>query len=303
MMIRAIFTGLRVALVCLWGSCISAQLPYGKAGSEYILTTAVLLTLVSAGPPGTAETSGAQVRPDMTVVTSEQALARALAYTGFESLDDFHVTEKSVSAELTTMEYVKLPFLWRQYSNQDIWIVTIKDVRLYDPRMANGQKDDHLRTFTVYIDPKTGHLLRLESTLAGEKEDYNREPAVEVIEEQLKTNERFLQIPDSMPTLSFCKALQYTNTSFYDANEIIAFFATYTTNGWRDTLDVWYIDFRGFPPEKMLSIHHNLLHDVDKGHQRNIIDADTGRLRSAASSPVTIPPELMKKCGKENNRR
>jgi hypothetical protein len=231
-----------------------------------------------------------QSRPPLD--TERDAKYEAIFYSGFSFLSEEQFDRGKVSVHLERMEKVKIPFIWHKYRDKPIWVVTIRDVRLYDSRMADGQEDSHRRTFTFYLDPQTRHLLRIHSKLDGVIEDYNTEPPVEIIEEQMSANELFLAIPDIMPPLTFLDALQHTHTSFYDCKEIIAHCVTYTSNGWRDTLNVWSIDLRGFPPEKMLSMHYDWLHELDKGHQRSIIDAVTGTLYSASSAPVTIPPEV-----------
>ena len=209
MMIRAIFTGLRVALVCLWGSCMSAQLPYGKVGSEYILAAAALLSLVSLGPAIAAETSGARVEPQMTLSNPAQALARALEYTGFDKAEGY---SKASVAEVKLLEgrETKTPFVSGLMNGQQVWSVRFQNISVDSGQHAVK------REFQVSLDPITGQLLQVVSICDDVgSSDTLPEPEAAVAESLLAAgNMKINGLPANVPPVSFYQALQstwYTN--------------------------------------------------------------------------------------------
>ena len=232
--------------------------------------------------------SAGNAQDKIALFTEQDAISRMLEYTGFDGLDSFDKSANNITAILEKVDTVKLPFLWREFVGQELWVVKITQVRLEDRRLKEDRKYDSVtRSFTAYLDPKTGNLLRLHSAdISGGKYEYNQEPSLKAIEDQMKGNERFIGFPKEPVKLSFLDALTHTNTTWYDAKEIVAYCAKYTTNGWRDTMDVWSIDFRGFPLDKWLGPHAYLTAEGGKGHQRNVIDANTGWLYLMTSIPV-----------------
>jgi hypothetical protein len=235
--------------------------------------------------------------PKMAISSESEAIAQVLAYTGFDRLEGYEATEKNVSASLMKMDQVKIPFLWRRFADKPIWVVEFRNVELYDERV--GIKDPHVRTFIAYLDPDSGYLLRLQSKLDSAT-DYNQEPPVEEIEEQLRLNEKFAGFPDSLPKIDFLDALQRTGPVFREAQEIIAFYVSDPVRGSNtDTTDVWSIDLRGFSVDRIIGPHSPMIPEYLRGHERFLIDANTGFVYAQKSTPVTVPPEILEKYKKK----
>jgi len=221
------------------------------------------------------------------LLTEWDAIAQAECYAHFGLLNDDQYDRTKISARLKTLDKVKIPFLWGKYAKKPIWIVTVRDLKLCDSHSVHDRKENSLRTFDFYIDPQTGHLLRIHSKLVGNSDDYNQEPPLDIIEKQLEPNEIYIGIPDKCAGVDFFEALYTTGTTFCSSREIIAHYLTIVTNGRRDTLDVWSIDYRGFPKDKF-PIPWKLLHELDRDHRRYIIDAGTGKLKMESSAPTSI---------------
>ncbi len=248
-------------------------------------------------------TATANEHSDHNLNSRQDAIETALKITGFDKLDEFSLEKGNISAELKTLPFVKIPFLWKQFVNKEIWIVKVQNVRLEVTRgKSNVDMDPQLRDFTIYLDSISGKLIRLHSVLDGSTKEYNREPEVEEIEEQMKYKEEFIALPHSNDYKSFIEILASTNTTFFDAHEIIAHCVTRVSIGRKDTLDTWTVDFRGMSIDRRLGPHGPTSDELIylRGHQRNIINAQTGGLRSAGSLPSTLPPEVIEKYRKRN---
>ena len=102
------------------------------------------------------------------------------------------------------------PFLHAQINGKKgVWLVEIKNVRLKLKSAAPGFKDKYVRTFQVFVDPNTGHLLKITSTFDGNDPNMLPEPPAAVAEAQMKNSgdETYHGFPNEPPKVSLLDAL------------------------------------------------------------------------------------------------
>jgi hypothetical protein len=229
------------------------------------------------------------------IKSSEEALTRALVYTGFDSLGEFSVEKGNVVIQLDTNPEVQVPFLYKPSRSDKVWVITFKGVKLPSNRQSIKKEKIQPRTFTVIIEPVNGYLLRIYSKQDGESNHYNPEPPVEVFEEQmLSTRENFLSFPERPPKIDFVNAIQNTRVIHQRATEIIAYYIM-QWEMYQDTIPAWSIDLRGLSPGTWIGQNMDKIPPYMRDHQRCVIDARTGSRRVATTIPTTVPPEVLEK--------
>lgn len=206
------------------------------------------------------------------------------------------------------------PFLHTQINGKKgVWRVEIKNVRFKLKSAAPGFKDRYIRNFQVFVDPNTGHLLKITSKFDGNDPNMLPEPPAIVAEVRIRNhgNEIYHGFPPEPPKVSLLQALDAILTegvgSPFVAKEIYAVYVMESTmrgykSGW-EPRPVWAITLRGLPPRpvtgKPPSLHdtpdEELVPAWRRNHMRNVVDARTGKVLFATSGPQPLPPEQKKK--------
>jgi len=166
-----------------------------KTGIKRNMILPILLTAGFISVPSSGQT------PDRD--TSRQAfdpIAIANEYTGFDKSESF--SKAAIRCDKIMGPVAdKTPFLHDKIANQPLWRIIYPDIKV-------GRGDTYVkRDFEVFLDT-SGKLLRIYSIsdIAGSS-DTLPEPAATAAEKYLY-NVRFLGIPDSIPPISFLKALE-----------------------------------------------------------------------------------------------
>ena len=197
------------------------------------------------------------------------------------------------------------PFLHTQINGKKgVWLVEIKNVRLKLKSATSGFKDKYVRNFQVFVDPNTGHLLKITSTFDGNDPDMLPEPPAAVAEREMRgTNEIYHGFPMVPPKISLLDALDRVPMSPFLAKEIYAVYVMQSHRmgrkfGWGPR-PMWAITLRGIPPLPVKGPPGLRKEDLppvwQSNHARVIVDASTGQLMFSTNIPQPLPPEEKQK--------
>ena len=195
------------------------------------------------------------------------------------------------------------PFLHKQINGRKgVWRVRIGNVRLKLRSGVPGFKDRYVRNFELLIDPNTGDLLRITSRFDGNDPNMLPEPPAAYAEKQFLSGEEVYHgFPAQAPKINFLEALNSVGSngigSPFLAKEIYAVYVMHSEKG-RPHRAVWAITLRGIPyrpltgkPLSLIDVPDEQVVPVWKRNKmRNIVDATTGKVLFATSSPSPMPP-------------
>ena len=142
--------------------------------------------------------------PDDNIQSTDQAMAIALKYTGFDQLDCYtdsvHAATKSAVRFFTT-EDSTTPFLADSIDGKKAWVITFKDLAV-----TNGK---FLATFTVVLDAQTGRLFKIVHQKPGFDEGYWHIPtAADLSRQTINSGGAYIGFPEKKPNISFLQALR-----------------------------------------------------------------------------------------------
>lgn len=267
-----------------------SKLPPVISISQVVLV--VMLVLCQFG----ACSFGSEVTRDLTKPSDVNMYADEL--TGFGELEGI-----SKSFERVDINDDNTPFLHREIiGKKGIWRIEIKNVRLKLKSAPPGFKDKYVRKFQVFVDPNTGHLLKVTSTFDGNDPDMLPEPPAAVAETRMKNsgNEMYHGFPAEAPKLSFLDALDIICSRGYPspfvAKEIYAVYVIESKMGSRRR-PVWAITLRGIPPIAPPR-PPGVTKDSpvwQRNHIRVVVNARNGKMLFATSVPQPLPPKEKKK--------
>jgi len=196
------------------------------------------------------------------------------------------------------------PFLHTQINGKKaVWSVKIDNVRLKLKSAPPGFKDKYVRKFQVFVDPNTGHLLKITSTFDGNDPDMLPEPPAAVAETRMKnsSNEMYHGFPAEAPKITFLGALDVIVSSApspFVAKEIYAVYVVQSRRGLRPR-PVWAITLRGIPgiiptgPPGLKKEHWSPV--WQRNHIRVVVDASKGKMLFATSVPQPVAPKEKKR--------
>jgi hypothetical protein len=237
------------------------------------------------------------------ISSAQQAVARALEYTGFGTIKDLSIEDVKKSAKLTTISDDKTPFLHEKINSKPIWRLVFADIPIKYSRTGTDSIHEHLRTFEVLIDPASGRLLKIHSIAEGYDTNISPLPPADVAEKQMRRiHELYHGFPERLPTISFLDA--YKNNGLPLDKEIIAI---YVLDSRMDPTprSVWVIDRRGLPPRPTVRRGGNKhVSEYQRNHSRTIIDAETGDGLLFDNLPQAMSkPEDKKRIDEEKNNK
>jgi hypothetical protein len=217
--------------------------------------------------------------------------------TGFETLEEIRKSFGRVDVNDDNT-----PFLHRQINGKkNVWRVEIKNFRLKLKSVWPRYKDKYLRNFEVLVDPNTGHLLRIRSKFDGYDPNMLPEPPAEVAEARIRGGgyEIYHGFPAEPPKISFLEALDAIGVHPLSAKEIYALYVMESKMK-SQPRPVWAITLRGIPPLRMVSVPPGVSQDKlppiwQRNHFRYVVNAVTGKVLFASTSPQPMDPEQKKK--------
>jgi len=194
------------------------------------------------------------------------------------------------------------PFLYRQIKGKkNVWRIEIKNVRLKLKSVWPRYKDKYLRNFEVLVDPNTGHLLRIRSKFDGYDPNMLPEPTAEWAEARLRGAgyEIYHGLPDEPPEISFIQALNAIGGHPLLAKEIYALYVMESKMK-SQPRPVWAITLRGIPPLHFITVPPGVSQDKlppiwQRNHFRYVVNAVTGKVLFATTTPQPMDPEQKKK--------
>ncbi len=221
---------------------------------------------------------------------SEEAIERALFYTGFDKIDEFK-TANNVVVEQLQKSNVPIPFLEKCNESEVIWQVNFANVPIGvgTTRMIN-------RDFEVLIDGKTGKLLRIFSI--DEKvgsSDTLPQPSIEVFEEYFnKCRYKISPFAIDSTKTTFNEALNKVKIASPSHTKIIKAFNWDLTYAGGRIKNAWLIIMRGI--EGPVPSSHGGQPDWAENFMMSCIDANTGEPLFATTAPFD-PEDANKRLG------
>jgi hypothetical protein len=181
--------------------------------------------------------------------TKEQALQRALEYSGFKESPGFVVPQADSCVKMMEIKDSTTPFLSDSISGAERWVVTFDSVFLDFGGWARETVMDQIRkSYHFVLDPSTGRLLTVYTTCEGVYVDAPPELSADSSAVLLSSNERHTSLVDSIPPVSFYEALDAAvPTNPLQAKEIRAWLVMFSYHG-RDPIPCWIILGRGTAP-------------------------------------------------------
>jgi len=218
-----------------------------------------------------------QTPENNSIKNAEEAINRALLYTGFDKVNKINVKDMSNYVKLTKITNTKIPFLEKSVEGKDIWEIEFQNINIshiYEKR--TGLEKSITMSFSVYIDKETGKLLEIHYIKDGYNSEDSPLPSTDLAEQQMNsTAEIYYRFPDSLPEYPFIDALDNTAINPAHAREIIGY---YIIESKMDSTPrrVWAIDLRGIVPVPVASENAEKYVPIyQRNHRRTIIDAKT----------------------------
>jgi hypothetical protein len=224
------------------------------------------------------------VSQQQAIDTESQSIARAMAFTHFNSLPGV-----STSSLRIVVSEDNTPFLAKNIVKRQAWSVEVDNVSLKLKSAVPNFKDRYVRTFFVVIDQQTGQLLRITSESAGTATDLRSPPTADTAETQLRASgETYHDLPLEVPKVSFLDALDAVLSrgkgSPFLAQRIRAAYVI-ESDGGAAPRPVWAITLEGIPPMQPHGRRPTEVPAWQRDHIRNIVDATSGAVLFATTIP------------------
>lgn len=218
-----------------------------------------------------------QRRAPLNPTDEEKAIAAAVRITGMEK-EQF----KSVGAIKLIDDEDKTPFLHELIVNRPIWWVTTESFSLELSSTPAGWHDSYPRLLDVFLDPESGHLLKLATRWPDGEKEIAPEPDAANAEWQMGA-EKYLGTPDDDPPISFFEAndvIQRDGGNPLVAKQVTGVWVQWTS-GSKEPRPMWVITLRGVPP-----MHRHGVSNPDLlNHLRYVVDPIKKRLIMAGTTP------------------
>ena len=211
------------------------------------------------------------------VKQSAQAKELALRSVGLKG----HV---AASAELVTLEADQTPFLADKLRGRKLWMVTVPDWSVEFKSAPPDVKDTYGRTLDIYVDPVTGHVLKLRTRWPKNVPQDRVEPDAKSAELAIAP-ERYHAFPSEPPPISFLEALEASlpwGAAALEAKQIGGLWVLWS-NVDSEPRPMWIITLCGTTP--MLAFHG----DEPNDDLRIVVDPVKKRWVVASDSPYCVP--------------
>ncbi|MDH4155842.1 MAG: hypothetical protein OEW00_01010 [candidate division Zixibacteria bacterium] len=201
---------------------------------------------IDEDPPKSPDsTRDSGVEGQKAIATPAEALAAAVAYTGFSSEFPSNLLSDD-DVKLVSLIDSTTPFLSKFRGGEKAWCITFRDVRLAEPK--KGQSDSSLlRTFQVYIDSTTGRFLKAVCDYKALNPEKDLTITAAEAEQQIAAGGETYLEPPAFPPVSMGRALLGCPRDPFSAKQITI---QYILMGkfWESPRLVWVITLRGIPP-------------------------------------------------------
>ncbi len=263
-----------------------------KMGSDMksrhmLLICTVILPLGIICPAAIAQ--AAEKTSYVPVTTAEEAVERALAYTGFDKLEDLDLTDRREMACLTVARDSTTPFLSDSINGRTVWQVDVQDVILDLDWAKPDVVLKYPKDVRVTIDSATGRLFEIRLLKSGDEYDPSYTIPADTSEKQIRSlnGEVFLGFPIDTPGMTFLEVLNVGDLcgSPLTAGLTVGHYVVHYVFR-SDTLPAWTIDTHTLQPGSETSYvparGPNLGSYPWQGRchivSRSVVDAMTGEL-------------------------
>ena len=150
------------------------------------------------------------VADDRAIRSSDEAVKRALEFTGFGQMEGFTLpSDPSEIAEIVTMIDSLTPFLSDSIDGRRAWLVTLQDVQLHFGPPITMREVDRSFDFRVYIDSANGVLLRMHSRSKQPRSNYMPRAPLATAEHQIgkMSGEVYYGFAPFPPRMTFLEAI------------------------------------------------------------------------------------------------
>jgi hypothetical protein len=227
------------------------------------------------------------------ITTPDQAVELALEYTGFDRAEYKRGKDPAEMTSKVVVTEDKTPFFHDRIVNKELWVVTFDSVYVEIPRLAPSYERNQTRkTYDIYFEPETGHLLKIESRWDGHDSTLSEEPPADIAAEDMSKNGiAYLDFVKVIPEVDFYHALQIAPECYAaNAKQIIAHLVI-SDQGGGDPRPVWSILGRGTPPFHHFGGPTSAVPVWQRNRMRCLVDATNGDyLLWMVNIPAVDPP-------------
>lgn len=181
----------------------------------------------------------------------------------------------------------RTPFLHDEFVRRAPVVVVFQNLKFVLP---SGISNKYVRTVRVYLDPKSGQVLKITTDWPNGETQIAPEPESQTATEQLRSKkEIYHAFPMGAPTISLLDALdviQSDGGGSKSAKQIIARWVLWSRLG-SDPKPMWVITLRGIPPVRP----HRDVHPDALNHLRYVVDPEKKKWITATTSPQPINTE------------
>ena len=214
------------------------------------------------------------------IITAENALKRAIAYTGFSRFADNRLDSSNRLVNLVTIVDTTTPFLSEKINGRTAWIVDFNDIVLDSDNILEEYRSRRIKNFRVAIDAETGQLLRVTGIILERNHESIAEPNAKMAEKQLRGDELYHGLPTVLPAIKFFDAINSVPKYSVLAKEVIGTYILHSGNGTgQKPRAIWCITFRGHP-FKTMGVGIKLT------SWRILVDPITGKILFESSRPA-----------------
>ena len=184
------------------------------------------------------------VQTGRAIETPEEAVERALEYTGIERSKTYVSKSPEDIAELTRVADSLTPFISDTINSKEVWLVKFTNIQL-QPFKETEPNDLYPKDFNVILDPETGNLLKINSSFFEFKADRRYEYPPELKIKDPGGLQSFFGFPEDPPSGSFYDVVKVWHSNctigvkHISATYILQSHPMYGTKGY------WCITFRG----------------------------------------------------------
>ena len=203
---------------------------------RWIKITILTILTISAATLNADTLRQASTETGNRLTTADAAVARALAYTGFDRSSSFSRETVNISTHMVTFKDSMVPYEYDWETGREAWLITFEDIILDFPD-ERLRTTEYARDFDVIIDAETGQLLRVISPC---KDQRTSDFLSEVPENSVYPNIGVkVSLPGRLPNTSLNNVLhtnpevlgtEYT-TSAAEAKQIVAYYLNYAWIG------------------------------------------------------------------------
>lgn len=218
------------------------------------------------------------VKSNFVIKTQEEAYSKVIEYTGFNSKNySYKALSENNSIKLKLLEEENLSFVDDSIIGKEVWMVKFENVSLnLSPGWVQSYQDNQIKkNITVVVEAESGKLIKIIAQSDTTKSFFYDNISKDYLKKKLNgCGEQWLGFPDTVPNISYEKALQAAVPSNPFMAEEIHAVCVYQKDLNNESRLVWMITGNNIPEDFMLG-----------KKVRSIIDAKTGKILGAMTYP------------------